>query len=228
MESPVVSSEASATPEADQYSHYRSLSFSAIVTLVFSLISLPAVLAASLNAGLLVFPLIGMMIGLFSFLKLRNRTDEFTGLGAAKVGLLLSTVLFFSGAAFVSIVYATEVPEGYQRISFVDLQPGAGRMLPFSQAAEEVNTQKVFIKGYVYPDGQADNIKQFVLVPDMGTCCFGGQPKLTDMIQVTLEDPLRVEYSYYPKKLAGVFHIGNSSADKVGRVIYHLDANYVR
>ena len=61
------------------------------------------------------------------------------------------------------------------------------------------------IQTYVYPDGQLDNIKQFVLVPDMGTCCFGGQPKLTDMVQVRLEGGLTTRYNRYKKKLAGVF-----------------------
>ena len=59
----------------------------------------------------------------------------------------------------------------------------------------ELNGKKIFMKGYVYPDGQRTNIKRFVLVADLGTCCFGGQPKLTHMVEVTLRDPYRVEYS---------------------------------
>ena len=84
------------------------------------------------------------------------------------------------------------------------------------------------MKGYVYPDGQTDNIKQFVLVPDMGTCCFGGQPKLTDMIQITLQDPLRTKYSYTRRSFAGTFHLMARATDKVGNVIYHLDADHAK
>ena len=229
MESAYSPTQTISSLEADQYEQYRTLSFSAIVALVFGLISVPTALVAPQNVGLLVFPLIGMLIGVFAVFKLQNRTDEFTGMGAAKFGLLLSTILFFGGFAFTAYTYATEVPEGYERISFGDLQPDPRRPeLPYAPLAEQLIERKVFVKGYVYPDGQRTAIKQFVLVPDMGTCCFGGQPKLTDMIQVTLEDPHRVEYTYYRRSLAGTFRMGSSTADKVGQIIYHLEADYVR
>ncbi len=94
----------------------------------------------------------------------------------------------------------------------------------------ELNETRVFIKGYVYPDGQSSNIKQFVLVPDMGTCCFGGQPKLTDMVQVTLKDPHRIRYSYQLRRLAGVFRVSpyKKSIAGLDGVYYQLEADYVR
>ena len=214
-----------------QYQQYRSLSFSAIATLVFGLISVPTLLAAHLNAGLLAIPLIGMGIGSFSVLKLRRRSDEFTGMGAAKTGLILCTVLFFSGAAWSSYSYATEVPDGFHRISFVELQPDPrAPQLPIPPSAVELHEKDVFVKGYVYPDGQTKDIKQFVLVPDMGTCCFGGQPKLTDMIQVTLRDPHRIEYSYYRRSLAGTFRVSltKKPVEKVDGVYYQLEADVIR
>ena len=108
--------------EAEQYQQYRSLSFSAVVTLVFGVISLPAAFWAHMNPFMLVFPFIGTLLGLFSFFKLRKRTDEFTGLGLSKTGLMMSLVFLFGGTGFAAYVYATEVPDGYQRISFTDLQ----------------------------------------------------------------------------------------------------------
>lgn len=215
--------------EAEQYQQYRTLSFSAIVALVFGVISIPTAVAASMNPFLLIFPFSGTLIGVYAFLKIRNRTDEFTGVGVAKTGLMLSTVLLFGGATFASYVYATEVPDGFSRISFSDLQPDPKRPdIRHSPTAEEIQGKDVFIKGYVYPDDQLGDIKRFILVPDMGTCCFGGQPKLTDMVQVTLEDPHRVQYSMFRKSLAGKFQLANATAAKVGHVIYHLDAVYVK
>ncbi len=46
--------------------------------------------------GLMIIPLAGILVGLFTVVRLRKRSDEFTGLGAAKVGLVLSTLVFFS------------------------------------------------------------------------------------------------------------------------------------
>ncbi len=212
-----------------QYEHYRTLSFSAIITLVFGFISLPTALAAHMNVGMLVIPLAGMLIGIFSVLKLRRRRDEFTGMSAAKTGLILCTVLFLGGVAWSGYSYATEVPDGYRRISFVELQPDPKTpQYPLPLSAVDLNGQQVFVKGYVYPDGQTTDIKQFVLVPDMGTCCFGGQPKLTDMIQVTLSEPHRIEYSYYRRSLAGKFLVRKTSAEKVGEIVYQLQAEYVK
>lgn len=214
--------------DADQYQQYRTLSFLAVVALVFGVISIPSAIAAAMNPLLLIFPFIGLLLGLAAVLKLRNRTDEFTGLGLAKAGLLLSTVLLIAGAGYASFVYATEVPNGFERLRFSQLQPVASFPRPWSPKAEEVAGKKVFVQGYLYPGKQRKNIKQFIMVPDLGTCCFGGQPKLTDMIQVTLEDPHRVDYSMSRRNFAGEFKLGEVQAEKVGNVVYHLSATYVK
>jgi hypothetical protein len=212
-----------------QYQQYRTLSFSAIVAMTLGLVSLPVAYIANVSPGFLLIPMIGMIVGATSVLKLRHQTDEFTGLGAAKIGLLLSTVLFFGGATWFAYCYVTEVPDGYRRTSFGELQPDPRYpQFPFPPKAAELNDAKVFIQGYVYPDDQQGDIKRFVLVPDFGACCFGGQPKLTDMIQVTLQDPLRVNYSYTRRNLGGRFFVANASAKKVGNVVYQLDADYLK
>jgi hypothetical protein len=129
-----------------------------------------------------------------------------------------------------SITYATEVPEGYQRISFQDLQPDpAHPEPPVSPTAMELSGKKVFVKGYVYPERQQKDIKRFILVPDMGTCCFGGQPKLTHMIEVTLADPLRITYSLRKRKLAGELVVDTSlkPVSGVGGVYFQLKADHV-
>ncbi len=214
--------------EEDQYQQYRSLSFLAVVAMVFGVISIPTAAAASMNAFLLIFPFVGMLLGLTAVFKLRNRTDEFTGLGLAKTGLMLSTILLFMGGSYAAYIYATEVPDGFQRISFTDLKPDTGSEIPWSSKSQDLVGKKVFVKGYVYPDDQLGEIKRFILVPDMGTCCFGGKPKIHDMIQVTLEDPHRVKYSMMRRSLAGEFRLGMVSVDKVDDVMYHLSASYVK
>ncbi len=215
--------------EAEQYQQYRTLSFAAIVAMVFGVISIPVAVGASLNPFLLIFPFIGVLVGVNAVLRLRNRTDEFTGLGAAKIGLVLSATVLCVGSIYSAYVYATEVPDGYERIAFADLQPDPRKPdEQFPPDVQDLSGKMVFLKGYVYPDDQLGDIKRFILVPDMGTCCFGGQPKLTDMVQVTLADPHRVKYSMFRRSLAGEFYLQNSKADKVGQVIYHLDADYVK
>ena len=107
--------------------------------------------------------------------------------GDDRAALLIGFWLF--GWSWLGFVYATEVPEGYQRIGYGQLQPDPNHPdEPIPPAAKELDGQKVFIKGYVYPTISQHGIREFLLVRDEGSCCFGGNPKITDRIQVTLRD----------------------------------------
>jgi hypothetical protein len=68
-------------------------------------------------------------------------------------------------------------------------------------------------------------------VPDMGTCCFGGQPKPTDMIEVYVpEGKPRVAYAPRRIKLAGTFMLADRPTQSLGLkgVWYHLRADLVK
>ena len=206
---------------------YRAVSKSAVSCLVVGLLSFTALM----GPALLPLPAVGILLGLVALGKLRRYPAELSGRPAALIGLALCIVLLVGGSVLHAVVYATEVPEGFQRISFADLQPvPEARPLPVSPKALELNGQKVFIKGYVYPDGQQYNIKRFVLIPDMGTCCFGGQPKLTDMVEVTLRDPLRTVFERRKRRLAGTLLVDTrlKPVSGLNGVYYRLDAEYVR
>ena len=212
------------TPDYDQY---RVLSVSAVSSLVLALVSLPALLFVRLA----IVPLVGLILGLRALRQIRQRPEELTGKGVALAGTLLSLAVFVGSVSLATLNYVTEVPEGYQRISFVDLQPVRERPdIPVSPASLDLNGQRVFVKGYVYPDDTGGDLQRFVLVPDMGTCCFGGQPKLTDMIEVTLKDPLRIRYSVMRRKLAGVLKVDTEKKPVSGLdgVYYQLEADYVK
>ena len=80
----------------------------------------------------------------------------------------------------------------------------------------------------VATNGKVDH---FILVPDMGTCCFGGQPKATDMIEVKLRpEASRVKYSTRTVKLAGKFVLAEQSSEfgKLHSVVYHLEADLAK
>jgi len=206
---------------------YRALSKSAVLCLILGWLSLSALM----SPVLLVLPAVGILVGLLALRQLRRYPAELSGRPAAMVGLVLSVLVLVGGGGMHAVVYATEVPEGFQRISFADLQPdSAAPQLPVSPKALELNGEKVFIKGYLYPDGQQDQIKRFVLIPDLGTCCFGGQPKLTDMVEVTLRDPLRTVFGMRKRRLAGTLTVDTrlKPVSGLGGVYYRLDAEYLR
>jgi hypothetical protein len=65
----------------------------------------------------------------------------------------------------------------------------------------------------------------------MGTCCFGGQPKPTDMIEVFVpEGKQRVAYSPRRIKLAGTFMLADRPIQSLGLngVWYHMEVDQVK
>ena len=95
-----------------------------------------------------------------------------------------------------------------------------------------LNGKRIFVKGYVHPGvASTGQIKKFILVPDMGTCCFGGQPKLTDMIEVTIVDASGVRYSQRKRKLGGILHVTDRVHQVAGGLtggFFELRADYVK
>jgi hypothetical protein len=214
-------------PESEGFEAYRAVSKGAVLSVILGLLSISAFSIPALA----IFALIGLMFGWNALRNIRRYPTELSGKGIAIVGIMLCGIIFASSVTMHSVTYATEVPEGYQRISFADLQPLSQHPeLPVSPDALTLNHKKVFIKGYIYPDGQQANIKRFVLVPDMGTCCFGGQPKLTHMMEVTLTDPDRVKYSLRKRKLAGELIVDTAlkPIDGLGGVFFQLKAHKVQ
>lgn len=187
------------------YQPYRALSKSALISFVLAILSTVALVFPVL----LVLPLVGLLLGIAAKRKIHRYPDELTGRWLAWLGIAGCALLLVGGSAMHTYIYATEVPDGFTRITFADLQP-AGSIpatgeprLPF-----ELDGQRIFVKGYVHPGvSSTGKIKKFILVPDMGTCCFGGQPKLTDMIEVTLGDLPGIRYNTRKRKLAGVLHV---------------------
>lgn len=214
--------------DAEHYEQYRSLSTSAVASLIVGLLSTAAILDWSLVA----IPLIGIALSTFALLKVRRQRDELSGEALARAGLILSLLFAVLGPARLTYEFVTEVPDGYERVSYADLQPDpaqAGQLVP--PAALQLEGKKVFIKGYIYPGREKNGIREFLLVRDQGDCCFGGNPTITDRIQVKLTPPLKLSFQSRLHKVAGIFHVSPSDTTLDGArggVFYHLEADYVQ
>ena len=214
--------------QGDLYAPYRSVSRAAIGS-VFLLV---------LSAAGLVFPvllslaLVGAVIGWVGGRNIRRYPNELTGRVMAFSGTVGCLLMLAGGSAMHTYIYLTEVPDGYQRISFRDLQFETDRRTAQPQLPFELNGKRVFVKGYVHPGvSSLGQIHKFVLVPDMGTCCFGGQPALSDMIEVTIVDAPGVRYTQRKRRLGGIFTVHDRLKQVAGGLqggYYELKADYVR
>ena len=205
---------------------YRALSKTAVVSLLLGVMSIVCLVFPSA----LILPLLSLILGVSAVKSILRYPAELTGFPVAVLGTLVGGALFVGGTAFHVYDYLTELPEGYERVSFFALKAESGQPDEPTARALELNGKRVFIKGYMYPDGQSARIKTFVLVPDLGTCCFGGEPKLTHMIEVTLDGPSGIDYSMRKRKLAGTLKVDKSLKQVNGLtgVYYQLVADYAK
>ncbi len=212
----------------DGFLEYRALSRGAVVTLILAIVSPAYLMFPSLGF----IPLIGTVVGLLALRSILKYPRELSGWVLGCVATGACGLVLVGGTISHVVTYATEVPDGYERISFQLLQPDPRRpqdLVP--PEAISLDGRKIFIKGYVHPsvDGLGA-VKQFVLVPDMGTCCFGGQPKLTDMIEVTTTPEYPVFYTRRKLRLAGTLKVDTKlkRVDGLTGVFYQMAADQVR
>src|SRR5580704_7338987 len=136
------------SPDDKQYLEYRALSAVAVASLVAGVLSL----AAPLSWLCLGFPIAGLILGTLAWRQISARPDELAGLSLAKAGVGLSALFFLVGPGWLLLQQATEVPAGYERVSYEQLQPSPSALgVPIPPEAYALEGKKVFIKGYVYP-----------------------------------------------------------------------------
>lgn len=221
---------------------YRPMSTGAIASLVFGLLSTIIFFAGrnDFQDSLLLtpFPIIGLVLGFRALSTMRANPGQFTGGGFAKAGLALSLVSLVGGLSFAGYVYATEVPAGYERTSFLELKPDeidlrGNHNIPPEIAA--LDGKKVFIKGYIRPDstnnGYRKNISQFLLVRDSNNCCFGeiDSVKYFDQMLVRMQGKDRVDYSPGLFRMGGTLRVAPEHAhDRPKGPAFVLEADYAK
>jgi hypothetical protein len=209
---------------------YKAVSRMAVVSAVLATVSLLGLMLPAM----LVLAAAGAICGLVALRTIARYPDEFTGRPVALAGLWGGTLIFILGASWHTFVFATELPPNHERLYFSELQPDS--KTPFGQPvpdkALQMSGKKVLVKGYIHPSvSSMGKVDHFVLVPDMGTCCFGGPPKPTDMIEVKVTDPkYRVKYAIRRIKLTGTFTASTAYGQSHGLdgVVYHLEADTVQ
>jgi hypothetical protein len=205
-----------------------------------SILSLGLGVCAFLTLGFLYFfiafpvlfavtPGLAIILGIRGISMVRKYPNELTGGGFAKSGITLSLITLITGFSWITYDYFTEVPEGFERISYGQLH-SADPMYPIPKSAIDLHGKKVFIKGFMFPPDYKTGIKKFILCRDNGDCCFGGQPKLTDMIYINIKgEDSSTDYHPYIHKVAGTFRVEQKEAlHDLGQVVYHLDAEIVK
>jgi hypothetical protein len=210
----------------DEGDAYRAVSGAAIAAVAVAAVSPVAFFGWWLAA----VPLVGVVLAGVALRDIAARHPSLTGRPLALTALVVSLVTLTAGLATHAYDYATELPEGFSRLSYADLQPAEGETATsVPESARAMTGRDVLLKGYIYPGKQQHGLVQFLLVRDQGDCCFGGNPKITDRVLVQLADPAGIDFTPNLTKVAGRFRVEPAgAADLQGGVLYHLDAATVR
>jgi hypothetical protein len=225
---------------ADEPLSYRALHTGAIIGLGLGILSVFMAVAASnsLEGCLLVapIPIFGILISGWTLARIRRDPDQYTGRPIALLGLFLSAAFLVGGLGYGGYVYATEVPEGYARISFAGMKPDelqerGGVAIPPEIAA--LDGKKVFIKGYIRPDSitVTRGVKDFLLVRDNNQCCFGdvSQVKYYDQMTVKMVGSRTVDYSEGIFRMGGTLKVEPRNLAPGSRSpVFSLAADYAR
>ncbi|MFN8854840.1 MAG: hypothetical protein ACK50P_04715 [Planctomycetaceae bacterium] len=189
--------------------------------------------AGFLGVPAMAIAVVGIICALLALWIIRRSEGALGGSLVAKLGLGLSLLMTLGAGALHTYTYFTEVPEGHQRLTFSWLSKQdvvqKGNELLISPDVIDLNDKPVFIKGYMYPSRQREGLHEFVLVKDTGDCCFGRQPKLSDMIVVHMKDGQTVKYREQQLvSVAGTFRIAgvHQAGDILG--VYTLDGTHFR
>ncbi len=219
---------------------YRALHTGALISLVLGIVSVFVVITAATSFEWCLvaapIPALGMFIGLRSLAKIRRHPDQYTGRGLAKLGVALSLAFLIGGVSYGGYVYATEVPDGYTRISFTEMKPDelqerGGVAVPPEIAA--LNGKKIFIKGYIRPGSATSrtNIDNFLLVRDNNQCCFGDLSKVKyyDQMVVQITNSDRVDDNLQILRMGGTLEVHPENLPLGGRApVFTLKADYAK
>jgi hypothetical protein len=228
---PARSFQHSLDPVQEDYG-YRPVPMTAVVGAVLAFLSISALIAW------LAIPVavIATVVCLIAVVQIARSRGEFAGMWLAGLGLATSLVMAVGGVLLTMHRYKTEIPPGYERVSFArDIaakgigmaEENGKRGIVLPEEVRALEGKKIYLKGYMYPQGRPNFLTTFVLCKDNAECCFGGQPALTDMIGVTMSGKQTTDFTPDLVGVAGTLKFNESYRGGDLEPIYLLEAEEV-
>ena len=95
------------------------------------------------------------------------------------------------------------------------------------EPVKKLDGLKVMMTGFMLPIDEVENIKQFLLVQSLWSCCYGQPPDINGLVRVVMQGGKTVQYQYDPIKVIGTFAIKPTYDDDYCVDIYTLKAESV-
>jgi len=130
--------------------------------------------------------------------------------------------------------FRNEAKTGSLRVSFDDfdllkvlnMEPVVDDAVDYMpQWLTNLNGKTIKLRGYMFPTHDAEGIEQFVLARDNQICCFGRDPKIYDLVQITMKAGKTTNYipSIRAFDVIGKFRIDMQSEGGKPYGLYFID-----
>lgn len=87
---------------------------------------------------------------------------------------------------------------------------------------KELSGKKVLMTGFMLPIDEVQNIKEFLLVKSLWSCCYGQPPDIHGIVRVVMPKGKTTDYFFDPLKIIGTFKVEATVMDGYCVDIYQL------
>src|SRR5262245_48218744 len=88
---------------------------------------------------------------------------------------------------------------------------------------KELDGKKVLMSGFMLPIDEVQNIKEFLLVQSLWSCCYGQPPDINGIVRVVMPKGKTTDYFFDPLKVIGRFKVEATVIDGYCVDIYQLE-----
>ncbi len=88
---------------------------------------------------------------------------------------------------------------------------------------KDLHGKKVLMSGFMLPIDEVRNIKEFLLVQSLWSCCYGQPPDINGIVRVVMPKGKTTDYFFDPLKIIGTFKVEATSIDNYCVDIYQIE-----
>jgi hypothetical protein len=104
----------------------------------------------------------------------------------------------------------------------IDSWPYEDGLKGMPKRIKDLSGKKVMMTGFMLPIDEVQNIKEFLLVRSLWSCCYGQPPDIHGIVRVVMPKGKTTDYFFDPLKIIGTFKVEATVMDGYCVDIYQL------
>ncbi len=100
-------------------------------------------------------------------------------------------------------------------------------LIGLPKPVQQLDGKKVLMTGFMLPIDQVEDIKEFLLVQSLWSCCYGQPPDINGIVRVVMQGEARIDYQFEPIRVTGTFRVKETKEDGYCVDIFQLEADSV-